>query len=187
MNNIYYKILNEIASAFDMDQWDEQVNPFTEVIESQLNGFIHYTEDIDYIYILENHSNHDFPQFNFYKKRCYVNGEKVKLDIWGTTYNKWENQKTVNVIIEDLNQLGESCKSMFYRCFSLISVPKFDTRGVWNMRSMFSRCVSLKSVPKFDTSGVTDMGDMFFLCNSLSEKTIEEWSSVYDFKTDGMK
>lgn len=28
MNNTYYKILNEIASVFDMDQWNDQVNIF---------------------------------------------------------------------------------------------------------------------------------------------------------------
>lgn len=28
MNNTYYKILNEIASIFDMDQWNDQVNIF---------------------------------------------------------------------------------------------------------------------------------------------------------------
>ena len=36
MNNTYYKILNEIASIFDMDQWDEQMNLFTGAIQSSL-------------------------------------------------------------------------------------------------------------------------------------------------------
>ena len=36
--NTYYKILNEIASVFDIDQWDEQVNTFTDTISKDLNN-----------------------------------------------------------------------------------------------------------------------------------------------------
>lgn len=35
----YYKILNEIAASFDMDQWDEQANLFTDVIDEKLNSW----------------------------------------------------------------------------------------------------------------------------------------------------
>ena len=37
--NTYYKILNEIASVFDMDQWNEQVNLFTNSIENSLSAY----------------------------------------------------------------------------------------------------------------------------------------------------
>ena len=204
MKNTYYKILNEIASVFDMDQWDEQVNPFTEVIESQLTYFVHNTKNV-WIYILEQYINHDFPQFSFYRERCYVNGEKVELDENGTAENKWKDQETVNVIIKDLDQLGKSCNSMFWGCYSLVSVPWFDTSRVTDMGHMFYECRSLESVPLFDTSRVTDMecmfgwcnslesvplfvisrltymGDMFYNCPSLSEKTKKEWGSIYNF------
>ena len=209
--NTYYKILNEIASVFDMDQWDEQVNLFVDVINEQLSTFVHNTK-YNHIYILEAcSSNHDFPQYNFYKERCYVNGEKVKLDKYGTVENKWFDKRTVNVIIKDLDQLGESCKGMFYWCESLVSVPQFDTSMVTDMRGMFFECESLVSVPKFDTgrvidmmamfctclslgsvplfniSRVTDMNYMFQRCYSLSKETIQEWSSVYNFEIDRMK
>ena len=183
--SIYYKILNEIAATFNMDQWDEQVNLFTDIIDKQLRPFVHYTKS-DYIYILEN-SIHYFPQFNFYKERCYVNGEKVELDRYGRTNNKWEDQEIVDVIIEDLDQLGESCKNMFFDCFSLVSVPKFDTSRVTNMCYMFYRCWSLKTVPLFNIRGVTDMDDMFHGCSSLSEKTKQEWSPVYNFTINDKK
>ena len=185
--NIYYKILNEIASVFDVDQWDEQVDPFTDVINRQLNAFVHNTE-YDNIYILEYSAwgcGHDFPQYNFYRDRCYVNGEKVEL-IRGTTKNKWKDQKTVNVTIEDLDQLGKSCKCMFNRCESLVSVPLFDTSNVAYISSMFYACNSLVSVPLFDTSNILGMDDMFAYCKSLSEETKQAWSSVYNFKTDRM-
>ena len=185
MKNTYYKILNEIASVFDVDQWDKQVNVFTDIINKQLKPFVHNTE-YDCIFILENYFKHDFPQYKFYKERCYVNGEKVELD-WGLTKNKWENQKTVDVIIEDLDQLGESCNSMFYNCSSLVSVPWFDTSRVSDMSHMFQGCQDLELVPLFNITNVTNMYIMFDGCKSLSEKTKQEWSSVYNFETDEMK
>lgn len=38
--NIYYKILNEIAASFDMDQWNNQNNIFTKTIDNTINGGI---------------------------------------------------------------------------------------------------------------------------------------------------
>ena len=183
--NTYYKILNEIASVFDTDQWDEQVNLFTNVIDKQLNTFVHNTK-YDIIFILENYAgHHDFPQFDFYKERCYVNGEKVHLSFNGVINNDWKDKETVNVMIEDLDQI-DSCASMFWGCISLVSVPWFDTSRVTDMSSMFYRCISLVSVPLFDTTGIRPacLTDMFNKCNSLSEETKHEWSSVYDFITD---
>ena len=171
--NVYYKILNEIASAFDMDQWDEQVNLFTDVIDKQLNSFVHNTK-YNWIYIL----NNNFPQFDFYKERCYVNSEKVILDELGTTENEWDDQETVKVIIKDLDQLGESCKSMFHRCHSLVSVPIFNTSRVTDMTSMFYECEFLVSVPLFDTSKVTNMDEMFNGCKSLVSVPLFDTSSV---------
>ena len=206
MNNTYYKILNEIAAAFDMDQWDERVNLFTDVINRQLNIFVHNTK-YDCIYILENWDpSHDFPQFDFYKERCYVNGEKVELNDRGSTKNKWKDRKTVNVTIEDLNQLGKSCRFMFFRCHSLVLVPLFDiskvtdvqemfawcrslevvplfdTNRVTNMNNMFCGCEFLKSVPKFNTSRVSNMECMFYGCDSLESVPLFDTNGVTDMK-----
>ena len=62
---------------------------------------------------------------------------------------------------------------MFYGCYSLQSVPLFDTSGVSNMASMFSGCDSLQSVPLFDTSGVDRMYQMFYNCHSLGAAPLQ--------------
>lgn len=45
--------------------------------------------------------------------------------------------------------------SMFQNCFSLQSVPLFDTTSVTNMGSMFRNCYSLQSIPALSTAGIT--------------------------------
>ena len=57
---------------------------------------------------------------------------------------------------------------MFLNCYSLTSVPLFDTSNVTIISSMFGSCRSLTSVPLFDTSSVTDMSSMFGNCFSLT-------------------
>ncbi len=56
---------------------------------------------------------------------------------------------------------------MFYACFSLQSVPLFNTVNVTNMSNMFGGCFSLQSVPLFNTVNVTNMFNMFGGCYSL--------------------
>ena len=57
--------------------------------------------------------------------------------------------------------------NMFYRCYSLQSVPLFDTANVTDMSGMFYGCYSLQSVPLFNTANVTNMSGMFNECYSL--------------------
>ena len=56
---------------------------------------------------------------------------------------------------------------MFANCFSLQSVPLFNTAAVTTMSNMFNGCSSLKSVPVFNTAAVTTMASMFVDCRSL--------------------
>ena len=60
--------------------------------------------------------------------------------------------------------------SMFYRCHSLLSIPKLDTGNVTNMRCMFYKCGSITSLDlsNWDTSKVTDMSYMFYICYNLT-------------------
>ena len=69
----------------------------------------------------------------------------------------------------DVKTIGNvtSIQMMFYNCYSLQSVPLFNTQNVTNMSIMFYNCFSLQSVPLFNTQNVTDMGSMFFGCYSL--------------------
>lgn len=60
--NSYYKILNEIATSFDMDQWNDQVNIFTDNIKSYLTDFYislpyQYINGKRDFHFFENHKN----------------------------------------------------------------------------------------------------------------------------------
>ena len=69
----------------------------------------------------------------------------------------------------DIKTIGNvtNMTNMFYNCFSLQSVPLFNTINVTNMVSMFYNCFSLQSVPLFNTVNVTNMVYMFYSCYSL--------------------
>ena len=67
---------------------------------------------------------------------------------------------------------------MFGACYSLQSVPLFDTSNVTSMREMFQECRSFQSVPLFDTSNVTDMLGMFQNCYSLQSVPLFVTSAV---------
>ena len=69
----------------------------------------------------------------------------------------------------DIKTIGNATNmvNMFNGCFSLQSVPLFNTSNVTSMQNMFYNCISLKSVPLFNTSNVTSMSYMFFGCLSL--------------------
>jgi surface protein len=60
-----------------------------------------------------------------------------------------------------------SMVSMFSGCFSLQSVPLFNTANVTTMSNMFQSCISLQSVPFFNTANVTSMASMFSGCSSI--------------------
>ena len=61
-----------------------------------------------------------------------------------------------------------SMSYMFQNCYSLVSVPLFDTSSVTSMSYMLRNCYSLVSVPLFDTSSATSMSSMFQSCYSLA-------------------
>ena len=69
----------------------------------------------------------------------------------------------------DIKTIGNATnmQNMFYNCYSLQSVPLFNTINVTNMQNMFYNCLSLQSVPLFNTQNVTIMANMFFSCSSL--------------------
>jgi surface protein len=67
---------------------------------------------------------------------------------------------------------------MFRECFSLQSVPLFNTASVTNMSYMFQECRSLQSVPLFNTASVTNMSYMFQECRSLQSVPLFNTASV---------
>ena len=58
--------------------------------------------------------------------------------------------------------------NMFSGCYSLQSVPLFNTANVLSMSNMFQWCSSIQSVPLFNTANVTNMSNMFQYCYSLT-------------------
>jgi surface protein len=68
--------------------------------------------------------------------------------------------------------------SMFSSCFSLTSVPFFDTSNVTDMGSMFTSCYSLTSAPLFNTAKVTNMAGMFNTCINLVSVPLFNTSAV---------
>jgi len=121
----------------------------------------------------------DWPQFNNYKDKVYINGKHVELDNHGRTTNLYK-QGEYKIEIKDINDVI-NCRWMFYTCKQLVSVPLFDTSNVKNMYCMFMECINLESVPLLNTSKVVNMDSMFYECHNLNEETIQEWSKIYDF------
>ena len=75
----------------------------------------------------------------------------------------------------------KNMSGMFYNCTELKEVPYYNTKSAEKMDGMFNGCKNIEDVPLFDVSNVKTMEDMFCDCNNLSKKTIQEWSTVYDF------
>ena len=67
---------------------------------------------------------------------------------------------------------------MFYGCYSLQSVPLFNTAAVTNMSYMFPNCFSLQSVPLFNTAAVTNMSYMFYQCYALQSVPLFNTAAV---------
>ena len=67
---------------------------------------------------------------------------------------------------------------LFYNCYSLQSVPLFNTTNVTSMQNMFSSCISLQSVPLFNTINVTSMQNMFYNCFQLQSVPLFNTSNV---------
>jgi surface protein len=62
---------------------------------------------------------------------------------------------------------GVSMSHTFYYCYSLQTVPLFNTASVTDMTYMFYNCLTLQTVPLFNTAAVTNMFNMFSYCYAL--------------------
>ncbi len=67
---------------------------------------------------------------------------------------------------------------MFQNCYSLTSVPLFNTAAVTSMSGMFQNCYSLTSVPLFNTAAVTSMSYMLSGCYSLTSVPLFNTAAV---------
>ena len=150
----------------------------------------------------------DWPLFNDYKNKVYIDGEHVELDEYGNTVDEYIGGTNMcyEVEIKDIDGL-ENCLYMFYDCKQLFFVPFFNTSKVENMFSMFhgcsmleevtlfntskvndmycmfKDCKNLKVVPKFNTKNVETMKDMFWNCYKLKKLPLFDTSKVKDIKS----
>ena len=67
---------------------------------------------------------------------------------------------------------GTNFGNMFQNCYSLQSVPLFNTANGTNFASMFQFCSSLQSVPLFNTANGTNFPAMFQNCYSLQSAAL---------------
>jgi len=72
--------------------------------------------------------------------------------------------------------------SMFANCFSLKSVPLFNTENVTVVQFMFQNCISLESVPLFNTQNVTNISRMLTGCFSLKSVPLFNTQNVTNFQ-----
>ena len=73
---------------------------------------------------------------------------------------------------------GTDMTNLFNSCFSLLSVPLFNTAAVTAMGNMFLGCSALTSVPLFNTSAVTSMSSMFQGCTSITSVPLFNTAAV---------
>jgi surface protein len=77
----------------------------------------------------------------------------------------------------------QSLSNLFNACFSLQSVPLFDTSNVTSFLQMFLSCTSLKSVPLFNTSNATNIRGIFNGCRSLQEVPLISLGTATDISS----
>jgi len=83
-----------------------------------------------------------------------------------------------NVVISPTITTVTNTNFMFSSCYSIQTVPLFNTAAVTSMQSMFSGCYSLKSVPPFNAPLVTNMSNMFNTCYSLESVPLFNTAAV---------
>ena len=125
-----------------------------------------------------------------------ANGENVVMERYceqvtilsygGTSLYQLFYQKTflksVNISY-DATAAVTNMSNMFSNCFSLETVPLFNTANVTNMSNMFSACNSLETVPLFNTANVTNMSYMFYNCVSLKAVPLFNTTNVTNVNT----
>ena len=120
-----------------------------------------------------------------YRTMAEIPGELLNDDgsidlITDSLANSFSSCYAINKIPKIINtNKSTNNDSMFYKCYSLLSIPKLDTGNVTNMRYMFYKCGSITSLDlsNWDTSKVTDMSYMFCGCGSLISLDVSKWNT----------
>jgi surface protein len=103
----------------------------------------------------------------------------------GGTVSTFVNANWVHRLLEQFEWVGNNAQINFtnflHSCFSLQSVPLFDTSSVTNFTNFLNGCSSLQSVPLFDTSSGTAFGNFLIGCSSLQSVPLFDTSSGTNF------
>lgn len=100
-------------------------------------------------------------------KKCDIGKTSALLTTVASMFNGCNALQTVTFNSETNTSGLTNTSAMFASCFSLTSVPFFDTSNVTDMGSMFVNCYSLTSVPLFNAAKVTTTASMFSGCFNL--------------------
>jgi surface protein len=110
------------------------------------------------------------------------------LDVIGSFPNASAGQSimfggstVIHSLVEQVTWLtignATNCSNMFIFCYSIQSIPLFDTSKVTVINSMFS-VTALRTIPLFDFSNVTSMTALFSSCLNLIEIPLFNTSKV---------
>ena len=150
-----------------------------------------YKDEITIIYKI-NKSTTKFFGENFVKKnkkfcKVIINGIKYNLKEYYKTDIKVEKLKIILIGISKVTDMSY----LFYKCYSLLSLPdisEWDTSNIINMSNIFAGCLLLSflsDISKWKTSKVTNMSHMFYACMSLTslpDISIWDTSNVKNMK-----
>lgn len=212
---------NEIKESVSVNDLYYNSNQIKEIyFNGNKCNFVGLDKDKNFYLVLGEikHKGIGYSKYTMFK--LYPDTYRTMAEIPGELLN---NDGSIDLITDSLANSFASCyaitkipkiintnkstnnDSMFYRCHSLLSIPKLDTGNVTNMRYMFYKCGSITSldlsnwdtskvtdmsymfcgcgslisldVSNFDTSNVTDMNSMFYDCDSLTTLDVSKWNT----------
>ena len=101
-----------------------------------------------------------------YKLSEYVNKEIIKNESFEIKLKE----------IETINDMSY----MFYKCYNIPDISKWNTSNVINMSYMFNQCKDIPDISKWNTSNVINMSYMFYECNNIPDISKWDTSNVTD-------
>jgi len=116
----------------------------------------------------------NWPQFDDYYDKVYVNGEPIIIEDNGLT-NKEYDPGVYKVEILHIDDVRD-CSTMFCRCIQLIHVPLFNTKNVRDFNCMFCGCYNLETIPLFNTKKAYSLAGMFWHCRCI--KKIPKFNTI---------
>lgn len=194
--NTYYKILNEIASVFDIDQWDEQVGPFTRAIKKEMKFFKYKNPFWDMpglgkIYIFQGAPSNIYTN----KLKININGKSVsalpeKKTGLGRMGIRWYINNLNLPFSEDIDIFIEGCENIengeyLFSRTDIKHCPDVFSK-IQSGYEMFSYCQDLIHVEFFSTLKewtymdiYSNFPGMFRGTRNIDEETKAVWKPVW--------